>query len=357
MRPKLREVVRRMVDEGTLSSDDAAALQRSLHQAKDGSAPWYVRLLAAFGAWLAAALLAAFFVATDLFEAGGVAIAFGLLLLAAACAVRARVRNDFAVQATLAVAVAGEGLILYGADRLWHLRDEQVAALAVVINAAVVVALADPVGRFLASAFAVSCAVFVAFDARSPGAVLSLLLLLGAAAGAVWLSPSSWGGARWRAIRPPLGIALAAGFLGGLAVNLADRPWRALAPDLVLTAGVTALAALLVAQLLRAHRGALRSEAGAVAVAGAVLLGAVGWRTPGIAGAAAVLALGYHRREVVLVGLAVASFVGFAGWYYYSLELTLLEKSAVLILSGAVALGAREYLRRRLASSPQGAHA
>jgi uncharacterized membrane protein len=62
--------------------------------------------------------------------------------------------------------------------------------------------------------------------------------------------------------------------------------------------------------------------------------------------------LGYHRREVVLVGLAVASFVGLAGWYYYALELTLLEKAGVLILSGAVALGAREYLRRRRPASP-----
>jgi len=348
-----------MVDEGALSSDDAAALQRSLPKAAatDGSAPWYVRLLSAFGAWLAAALLAGFFVAAELFKHGGGALAFGLLLLAAACVVRSRVRNDFAVQAALAAAVAGEALVLVGADDAWHLRDQKLALLALALNAAVVVALADPVGRFLASAFAVGCALFVAYDERWEGLVILVLLLLGAGTLAVWLAPPSWGGARWRAIRPPLGVALAAGFLGGLALILADHPWRDRSGDVLLTAGITALAACLVAWILRAHRGSLRSEAGIVALVGIVLLGAVGWRTPGIVGATAVLALGYHRREVVLFGLAIAAFVGFAGWYYYSLELTLLEKSGVLALSGAVALGAREYLRRRHQPSQQGAPA
>jgi len=359
MRPRLREVVQRMVDEGTLSSDDAAILQRSFQQAaaKDGSAPWYVRLLSALGAWLAAALLTGFFVITEVFKHGGVALVFGLLFLAAACFARSRVRNDFAVQAALATAVAAEALVLFGADDAWHLRDQKMALLALALNAAVVVAMPDPVGRFLASAFATSCAVFVAYEGHSPGFIILLLLLLGAGTIATWLAPPSRGGARWRAIRPPLGVALAAGFLGGLAFILADHPWHDRSPDVFLTAGVTALAAYLVAWILRAHRGTLRSETGVAAIAGAVLLGAVGWRTPGIVGAATVLALGYHRREVVLVGLAIASFVGFAGWYYYSLELTLLEKSGVLILSGAVALGAREYLRRRRRPSPEGAPA
>jgi hypothetical protein len=345
-----------MVDEGTISSDDAASLRRSLEKAAahDQSAPWYVRLLAASGAWISALLLTLFLFAVDLFKSGGVAVAVGVAMVAAACVARAKVRNDFAVQASLAVAVAGEAAALIGMDDAWHLKDTQMALAALVLNAVVVVAMADPVGRFLAAAFSIACAIFISYDSQVLGVAVGFILLLAAGAAAVWLSPPSWGGARWRAIRPSLGVALVAGFLGSLALNLAERSWwDRSAADVITTAGVTALAAFLVAWILREHRIPLRSEPGAVAIAGTLLLGAVAWRTPGILGAASMLALGYHRREVVLLGLAVASFLGFAGWYYYSLELTLLEKSGVLILSGAIALGAREYLRRRRpASSP-----
>ena len=349
MRPRLREVVQGLIDEGTISSDDAPALRRSLAAAaaNDTSAPWYVRLLAAFGAWVAAGLLLWFLAAAGLFKSGAAALPGGLVLLAAACVARARVRNDFAIQATLAIAVAGEALALFGAEDLWRPTEEHLALLALALNAAVVVALPDAVGRFLASAFAVACVVFLVLEHR--GITVELATVgLAAAAVALWAAPVALGGARWHAIRQPLGVALVAGFLVTCALHLDRSPWRGHSDGAVTSAGMIALALALTAGLLREHGIPLRSEAAVVAALAVALLGAVGWRTPGILGAAMVLALGYHRREVVLVGLAVVFFVGFGAWYYYSLQLTLLEKSAVLILSGAVALGARAYLRRRM---------
>ena len=69
--------------------------------------------------------------------------------------------------------------------------------------------------------------------------------------------------------------------------------------------------------------------------------------TPGVIGAAGILALAFHRRNTVLLGLAVAFLIGFGVFYYYDLSLSLLAKSGALVGSGLVLLGLRLFLLRR----------
>jgi len=64
-------------------------------------------------------------------------------------------------------------------------------------------------------------------------------------------------------------------------------------------------------------------------------------------GAAGVLALAFHRRSVVMLGLAVAFLIGFGVLYYYDLSLSLLAKSGALVGSGLVLLGLRLFILRR----------
>ena len=57
-----------------------------------------------------------------------------------------------------------------------------------------------------------------------------------------------------------------------------------------------------------------------------------------------------HRQQLApvtgLVGLGAACLVGFLGLHYYSLALTLLQKSAVLVASGAVCLACAAFFRQ-----------
>ena len=62
--------------------------------------------------------------------------------------------------------------------------------------------------------------------------------------------------------------------------------------------------------------------------------------------------LGFDRRRSGLVGLAATFLIGFLGIYYYSLTLSLLQKSAVLVASGAVCLAAAAFFRARLREVP-----
>ncbi|PLW74938.1 DUF4401 domain-containing protein [Cohaesibacter celericrescens] len=74
---------------------------------------------------------------------------------------------------------------------------------------------------------------------------------------------------------------------------------------------------------------------------------------PGILLALGLMILGYatHRPAHILLGLAFA--LGFGFYYYYALDLTLLQKSAILIASGLLFLAAAGYIRWRRWHVPQ----
>jgi hypothetical protein len=113
------------------------------------------------------------------------------------------------------------------------------------------------------------------------------------------------------------------------------------------TIGITASLVALELRVFAEQRVRPRAEAVAAAIAASILLGVLTLATPGVMAAIAVLALGFDRRNRILIGLAVVFLVKFASAYYYSLRLTLLEKSIVLAASGVVLLAARAYLELR----------
>jgi uncharacterized membrane protein len=65
-----------------------------------------------------------------------------------------------------------------------------------------------------------------------------------------------------------------------------------------------------------------------------------------VSGALVLVMLGFDRRRAGLVGLGSAFLIGFLGLHYYSLALTLMQKSAVLVGSGLVCLAGAAFFRR-----------
>ena len=64
--------------------------------------------------------------------------------------------------------------------------------------------------------------------------------------------------------------------------------------------------------------------------------------------------LGFDRRNPLLIELAVAYLLVFGAMYYYSLDLTLLEKSGILVGSGALCLAVRALLGAPRAARSEG---
>jgi hypothetical protein len=69
-------------------------------------------------------------------------------------------------------------------------------------------------------------------------------------------------------------------------------------------------------------------------------------KEPGVVLGMLFLTLGLRRGRMTLAGLAVLCLIGFFSHYYYTLSLTLLTKSLILMAAGGLLLGARPLLRR-----------
>ena len=126
---------------------------------------------------------------------------------------------------------------------------------------------------------------------------------------------------------------------------LLPRPWP-------LTVVFVGLLVWLAARVARDHDHAPTDPPTLAAIGGAVAIGGLTLSTPAVTGALLFVMLGFDRRRSGLVGLAATFLIGFLGIYYYSLTLSLLQKSAVLVASGAVCLAAAAFFRARLREVP-----
>jgi len=99
----------------------------------------------------------------------------------------------------------------------------------------------------------------------------------------------------------------------------------------------------------------LESAQGKIAFVGAVILAVATLKAPGIGPAAAVLVIGFANGNRVLAGFGILALLGYLSHYYYALQLTLLEKSAVLACTGVALLAARVALLRYWPATEEGA--
>ncbi len=112
----LEQVVGTLFDEGLLPRDVEGQASAQVSRIS-GVQPWYVRTMVGFGAWLASLLLIGF-VASIGFAAKGGFLLIGIALIVVAVVLRHRSDSDFMVQSTLAVSLAGQGLLAYGIAEL-----------------------------------------------------------------------------------------------------------------------------------------------------------------------------------------------------------------------------------------------
>jgi hypothetical protein len=124
-------------------------------------------------------------------------------------------------------------------------------------------------------------------------------------------------------------------------------------PPGVLTLGLTVVTLYSAWRVLEETDANPGGTAGVTAFAALGLLAVLTLQTPGVIATTGVLLLGFHRRNVVLLGMAVLFVVVFGVSYYYDLQLSLLAKSLALLGSGLVLLGLRLFILRRFPAAEE----
>lgn len=315
--------------------------------------PWYVRLMLGIAGWIGALFLLGF-VGVGFAMVMKSALA-SLLIGAAICAgaaaiLRAAPENDFVGQLGLAVSLAGQAMLVYGLSRLVERYSGALALLVALQQGALFVLVPHFVHRVWTSWTGAFAAVYalsqVGLFALGPAAVSAAFVF-------VWLREFDVerGGAMLRA--GGYGLALATlqtcALHGSLWLLLLDaHPGEGPGGNAAAWVGAGASAAVLLGAawtLVQREGLALGSPQGRIALAGAAMLAAVSLKAPGVGPAVAVLVIGFANGNRVLAGLGLATLAGYLSHYYYSLELTLLEKSILLAATGAALLALRVALK------------
>lgn len=319
------------------------------------ASPWFVRVMLGVAGWIGAVFLLIFVGLGLKFVMNSPAAMFasGLIACAAAGALfHARPDSDFATQFGLASSLAGQGLVLGALAKGLHGDTSAIALSMGLFQAVLFFAVPNFVHRVWTAwtgAYAIVYAVAVwRLQAYVP-------VLLSAACAWIWLNEFRYAqrGPMLRAGGYGLVLALMA------AVNtqamMADA-WLSTAgigrpPEdgyhLWIGAGMSGVVLLWTVWRLLLREG-VQPASGAgwrILVAAGVLVIAT-LKAPGLAPATLILLLGFGNGNRVLAGLGVAALLGYLSFYYYSLEATLLHKSALMAVTGAALLAARFVLQQ-----------
>lgn len=364
--PSLRALLDEAATTSAIGSDVEPAMRAALTRVLQDDVPWYLSLLMGGAAWVGALFMLGTvlgLVALALGERADLAaLVLGIGLIPAGVKVRSMRAGEFARQAALVCVVAGQ-LLLVGA--IGSMSDAIVAAsLATIVSTAILIVVFDEsVYRFGGTLAIVGAVLIAAFERKIPyamGVLTAVTAVLPVVIWRIWpgagtgasgwpllrmLGPVAWASAVAACGLLALdaviaGVTGTAGYPRGFVDLLLPRPWP-------LTTVFVAWLVWFAARVAADHGTTATDPGPLAAMAAAVGIGALTLSTPAVCGTLLLLVLGFDRRRVGLVALGAVFLVGFLGLYYYSLELSLLQKSLVLVASGTVCLAAAAFFRSR----------
>lgn len=362
LKPSLLDVLSRLQAEGAVPPATTAQALPALEAwwKKHGATPWYVRVLIGGGAWVASFFLCFFFgllLAAMGFKDEGALIVLGLLVTGGALFLRRLGEHDFLTQFSLSIGLAGQGLFIVGVGLVS--KEETATALGLLaLEVPLLFFSPDRTQRFLSTVGSAGAVLFLLYQAGEWTGLEVGLVGVAAATQLVFLQQVRLQQGRFHGLASPLGYGLLTVLFSALLMRSFQgalgfgRHGPGFISSGLLTLGLAAVT-LYVAYRVLEENGLEASGAAGVTVFAALGLAALlTLHTPGVIAALGILALAFHRRNVLLLGLAVAFLLTFGVHYYYDLSLSLLAKSGALLGSGLLLFGLRLFVLRRFPAAP-----
>lgn len=322
--------------------------------------PWYIRTMVGFGAWLASLLLIGFVAGFTFALKGGYAIV-GIAFIVAALLVRRSNDNDFLVQATLAVSLAGQALLGWGIVEALGRQFEVFLMFAIVMNTVLFVFFPDRIHRVLMVLFAATSLTVLLYQWKLNDVVPVLGPMLTAAVIFLHerrsaLIANGYG----QYVRPLMNGLMLSAFgvlllstvyilpeLGAIDRQIYPRPWIS---TVLFGAMLLYLGTKIGAGLADSTSSSSRLAIGLLMV---IVIGA-SWFAPGLVLALIIVTLGAASGHKSFTGAGIAFFVVFLGTYFYGIEVTLRTKSMTLVVTGSAILLARWMILKMTDSSGPG---
>jgi uncharacterized membrane protein len=340
----MKTVIDQLVAERHLNAEAPVEVARIL-AAEETSTPWYIQLAVGISAWIAALFIIGFITTGIFLTESAVAYSItGLLFCAAAVGVkRFFPRSIFAGQLTLALSLAGQGLFISGVA-IGTEATIPTALATILLEVALIVLYPGTLHRFISALVIVGALLAILLvEWELYETTHALVIGLASLALMTWYKDTWFMVKGWADLSRPIGYAAVIAMFGLLVpsaiteIDFAEYWW-------ISTLGLLVVFYALIFLMIQSDSPHLsRTVVGAVA-GGAIVLALVTWQTPGILAAITMLLLGFWRGHRLLMGLAIGFLVFFIGAFYYNLDLTLLEKSWILLATGILLFIARYFL-------------
>jgi hypothetical protein len=317
--------------------------------------PWYIRAMLGIAGWIGAWFFIGF-IGTALvlvFRSGAVTSAVGALCCATAYALfRVARERDFLPQFALAVSLSGQILVVTGLFTLLDGETGVAMYLAIAAFELVLIALIENFTHRVWCTLAAAVALSLALAEWSAYGIHGLAAgAIAATFAGIWLNEHKWvkQGSLWRPVGYGVAFALVwfdAFGLAAQAIGSAGGP--STIGSLAAWAGAVIAGLVFVLsihRLLTQHDVAPASRVGRAALAAAGTVAVLTTGAPGVVVSLLILIIGFAGGHRTLFGLGVAALLGYLSWFYYSLHVTLLTKSLVLVATGVVLIAAWAAMR------------
>lgn len=307
---------------------------------------WYVRVLQGFAGWVAALFLIGFLGlgVVGLFEYNAALMLLGVIInISTYVFFKNKSDSDFFEQLVLAFSLTGQFLFAFGLFAVFDFRSRHWIFVIGLYQLVLMWLVNHYLHRFLSTCFAV-LALFWSFDvliySGLGSAIVAALFVW------IWLNKTAWHSVQ--DFYEPIGYALA---LSLLFLNVQSQLWLSpfwfqsgqlswLMQNANWISAVLNSAVLLyfIYRVTREQRIGLASTTGRLIILAAVMMLFSAMPIIGLSSALLVLLVGFARQNKVLMILGGLALLGFVCWYYYSLQITLLHKSMILMAIGVVLL-------------------
>lgn len=317
--------------------------------------PWYIRFIQGFAGWIAAFFFLGFFAVAFNFmfktPTADIMLVVGILCSVVSYAVIRMQKNDFFDQVGMAFSLCGQLMFALG---LFYMKFKFSTVMFVLGVYQLFLAHMIPqyAHRLLTTTFGL-LAILMALNYIGFHGLGSAFLAV--AFSFIWVKESSWKTKYdyWEAIGYGVAITIiiSSGFLlyGRFILREAIRlksGWLFEHASLINSLLIALIFVNLVLVLLKENKVSFSGKSGVLSLAAAAMLVLISFKISGITTGLLVTLIGFARQRIVLIVLGWFTVVSFFSWYYYNLSQTLMFKSIVLMVLGAVMIASYMILKR-----------
>ena len=343
---------------------DAGIVKGKAPERSEIESPWYVKILLAFSGWLASLFLLGFVGQAFAFVLKSQAISFivGGAMIAVAYKFLGVRKNEFYEHLALSISLAGQALIIWSFFKLIDSDRTMFLIMIALLEAGLAIVMPNFIHR-VCSSMAAGIALSMTLMSLNVAFISSGILM--SAAAWLWLNEFKYPH-RIKSLRA-IGYGLILALLplkSKLFVNDILSIWHKNNHDAeawiqpwmgeMLT---SAILLYVVWRLLQRYHLPVSSLYSKIALAGAFILCALSVEAQGITVGVMIILLGFSASNRVLQGLGIISFLYYISSYYYSLDITLIEKAQILLIMGLAMLAARWLMNKYLPSDEEVPHA